>query len=43
MRWSCVVDYTTKLRPDGGREPFDLLYMDGKHDYWTYTDDLRWA
>ena len=22
---------------------FDLLYIDGKHDYWTFTDDLRWA
>ena len=21
----------------------DLLYIDGKHDYWTFTDDLRWA
>ena len=23
--------------------PVDLLYVDGKHDYWTYTDDLRWS
>lgn len=21
----------------------DLLYIDGKHDYWTCSDDLRWA
>ena len=21
----------------------DLLYIDGKHDYWTVTDDLRWV
>lgn len=21
----------------------DLLYVDGKHDYWTVTDDLRWV
>lgn len=21
----------------------DLLYVDGKHDYWTVCDDLRWA
>lgn len=21
----------------------DLLYVDGKHDYWTVRDDLRWA
>ncbi len=20
----------------------DLLYIDGKHDYWTVVDDLRW-
>jgi predicted O-methyltransferase YrrM len=23
--------------------PIDLLYIDGKHDYWTVRDDLRWA
>jgi len=23
--------------------PVDLLYIDGKHDYWTVRDDLRWA
>ena len=21
----------------------DLVYIDGKHDYWTVRDDLRWA
>lgn len=21
----------------------DLVYVDGKHDYWTVRDDLRWA
>lgn len=21
----------------------DLLYIDGKHDYWTVVDDLRWG
>lgn len=21
----------------------DVLHVDGKHDYWTVTDDLRWA
>ena len=25
-----------------GRD-LDLLYIDGKHDYWTVSDDLRWA
>ena len=24
-------------------EPIGLLYIDGKHDYWTVTDDLEWA
>jgi len=37
-----VVGYSTKLRP-GWDRPFDLLYVDGKHDYWTYVDDLRWS
>jgi predicted O-methyltransferase YrrM len=36
------VGYSTKLRPDWDRR-IDLLYVDGKHDYWTYTDDLRWS
>lgn len=22
--------------------PIDVLYVDGKHDYWTVVDDLRW-
>jgi predicted O-methyltransferase YrrM len=33
---------STDLRPDW-REPLELLYVDGKHDYWTVRDDLRWA
>jgi predicted O-methyltransferase YrrM len=37
-----VVDYSTALRPQWST-PFDLLYIDGKHDYWTVSDDLRWA
>jgi predicted O-methyltransferase YrrM len=37
-----VVDYSTRLRPRW-RRPIDLLYIDGKHDYWTFTDDLRWS
>lgn len=37
-----VVDYSTRLRPRW-TEPIDLLYIDGKHDYWTFTDDLRWS
>jgi predicted O-methyltransferase YrrM len=23
--------------------PIELLYIDGKHDYWTLSDDLRWS
>lgn len=35
-------EFSTRLRPRWSRG-FDLLYIDGKHDYWTFTDDLRWA
>jgi predicted O-methyltransferase YrrM len=37
-----VTAYSTGLRPEWDR-PISLLYIDGKHDYWTYTDDLRWS
>jgi hypothetical protein len=37
-----VQDYSTRLRPAWDR-PIDLLYIDGKHDYWTLSDDLRWS
>lgn len=37
-----VVDYSTRARRSWDR-PFDLLYIDGKHDYWTLSDDLRWS
>lgn len=37
-----VADYSTALRPTWDRG-FDLLYIDGKHDYWTLSDDLLWA
>lgn len=37
-----VAEYSTRLRPRW-TERFDLLYIDGKHDYWTFTDDLRWS
>jgi hypothetical protein len=37
-----VPEYSTRLRPQW-TEPFQMLYIDGKHDYWTFTDDLRWA
>jgi len=37
-----VPEYSTKARP-GWERPLDLVYVDGKHDYWTVSDDLRWA
>jgi hypothetical protein len=36
-----VCDYSTKARKSWTR-PFHLLYIDGKHDYWTLSDDLKW-
>jgi methyltransferase family protein len=33
---------STELRPSW-TEPISFLYIDGKHDYWTLSDDLRWA
>ncbi len=37
-----VAEYSTKARP-GWQRPLDMVYVDGKHDYWTVSDDLRWA
>lgn len=37
-----VPDYSTRLRPQWDRA-FDMLYIDGKHDVWTLSDDLRWS
>ncbi len=36
-----VCDYSTKIR-SSWTKPFQLLYIDGKHDYWTFSDDLKW-
>jgi hypothetical protein len=33
---------STQLRPSWN-EPIGFLYIDGKHDYWTLSDDLRWS
>ncbi|HEX8093662.1 class I SAM-dependent methyltransferase [Jatrophihabitans sp.] len=33
---------STELRPSW-TEPISFLYIDGKHDYWTLSDDLRWT
>jgi hypothetical protein len=33
---------STELRPQWD-QPLAMLYIDGKHDYWTVRDDLRWV
>jgi predicted O-methyltransferase YrrM len=37
-----LAEHSTAIRP-GWDEPIGALYIDGKHDYWTVSDDLRWA
>ncbi|MFD9698061.1 class I SAM-dependent methyltransferase [Lentzea sp. NPDC059081] len=37
-----VPGYSTELKP-GWDRPIDPLYVDGEHDYRTFTDDLRWS
>jgi predicted O-methyltransferase YrrM len=37
-----VEEYSTRARGTWSRD-FEFLYIDGKHDYWTLSDDLRWA
>lgn len=37
-----VQEYSTRARPSWQR-PLSYLYIDGKHDYWTLSDDLQWA
>ncbi|GAA0902278.1 class I SAM-dependent methyltransferase [Virgisporangium aurantiacum] len=38
-----LAEYSTKARPKWTGGAVDLTYIDGKHDYWTFADDLRWA
>ena len=38
-----LAEYSTRARPQWTGGAIDLTYIDGKHDYWTFTDDLRWA
>ncbi len=33
---------STELRPNV-HESIAFLYIDGKHDYWTLSDDLKWT
>ncbi len=35
-------EYSTRARP-GWTRTIDYLYIDGKHDYWTLSDDLKWT
>ncbi|WP_051552219.1 class I SAM-dependent methyltransferase [Nocardioides sp. URHA0020] len=35
-------EYSTVARKSWSR-PIDYLYIDGKHDYWTLSDDLKWS
>jgi O-antigen/teichoic acid export membrane protein len=37
-----VQDYSTRIIDEWTR-PVDLLYIDGKHDYWTLSNDLRFS
>lgn len=44
------VEHRVDVRPTTSRavratwsRPVDVLYIDGKHDYWTVSDDLQWA
>ncbi len=37
-----ITKKSTALRPEW-TEPLAMLYIDGKHDYWTVRDDLRWV
>lgn len=37
-----IPDYSTRVRPTWSQR-INLLYIDGKHDVWTFTDDLRWS
>ena len=40
-RVQLLAAYSTEARPTW-EAGLDYLYIDGKHDYWTFTDDLRW-
>ncbi|EWT02887.1 hypothetical protein N865_00665 [Intrasporangium oryzae NRRL B-24470] len=41
-RVEIIADRSGHVRRRWG-EAIDLLWVDGKHDYWTCSDDLRWA
>ncbi len=37
-----IAERSGDVRPSWTR-PLAMLYIDGKHDYWTVRDDLRWS
>jgi predicted O-methyltransferase YrrM len=37
-----IAEPSAALRPSWS-EPLAMVYIDGKHDFWTARDDLRWA
>ena len=37
-----IAERSTAVRP-GWDEAIGVLYIDGKHDYWTVSDDLLWT
>jgi hypothetical protein len=37
-----IAQPSTAIRP-AWTTPLAMLYIDGKHDYWTVRDDLRWV
>jgi predicted O-methyltransferase YrrM len=37
-----IAGRSTELRPSWS-QPLRMVYVDGKHDFWTARDDLRWA
>lgn len=37
-----IVARSTAVRPTW-TEPVSMVYVDGKHDFWTARDDLRWS
>jgi predicted O-methyltransferase YrrM len=41
-RVTVVAERSQAVRP-GWQQPIDLLFIDGKHDVWSFSDDLRWA
>ena len=36
-------DYSRTVREQWTNGAVNVLYIDGKHDYWTVIDDLRWG